>query len=91
VGLVDLPYANTLPPRPAGDELAARDDPPGTGTSAITPYEPPSGLIPSLSKFPHSPRAMSWYVFVALVLVVAIGAAILIAMWLEHRNPPPGG
>jgi hypothetical protein len=34
---------------------------------------------------------MSWYVFVALMLVVAIGAAILIAMWLERRNPPPGG
>jgi predicted outer membrane lipoprotein len=34
---------------------------------------------------------MSWYVFVLLVLVFAIGAAILIAMWLEHRNRPPSG
>jgi predicted outer membrane lipoprotein len=34
---------------------------------------------------------MSWYVFVTLVLVLVIGAAILVAMWLEHRNPPPSG
>jgi hypothetical protein len=29
--------------------------------------------------------AMSWYVFVALVVVLASGAAILIALWLERR------
>jgi hypothetical protein len=29
---------------------------------------------------------MSCYAFVPLVLVVAIGAALLIAMWLEHRT-----
>ena len=63
----------------------------GSEKSSICTAEPPTGLIPSLSKFPHSRRTMSWYAFVALVLVVAIGAALLIAMWLEHRNRPPGG
>jgi len=33
---------------------------------------------------------MSWYVFIPLVVVVMIAAAILIALWLEHRKPPPG-
>jgi hypothetical protein len=34
---------------------------------------------------------MAWYTFVALVVGFAVLAAILIAMWLEHRNPPSGG
>jgi hypothetical protein len=33
---------------------------------------------------------MSWYVLLPLVVVIMIGAAILIALWLEHRKPPPG-
>ena len=32
---------------------------------------------------------MSWYVFVPLVVVLVSGAAIVIALWLEHRKPPP--
>jgi len=31
---------------------------------------------------------MAWYTFVALVLVIAIGAVILIALWLERPKPP---
>jgi hypothetical protein len=31
---------------------------------------------------------MAWYTFVALVLVVAIGAMVSIALWLERRRPP---
>jgi hypothetical protein len=30
---------------------------------------------------------MSWYTFVALVVVLAVIAALLIAMWLERRRP----
>jgi len=33
---------------------------------------------------------MAWYTFVALVLVVALGAVVLIALWLERRKPPGG-
>jgi uncharacterized protein YneF (UPF0154 family) len=29
---------------------------------------------------------MSWYVFVPLVLVLALGAAIVIAMWLDRKD-----
>ena len=29
---------------------------------------------------------MSWYAFVPLVLVLAIGAAILVAMWLDRKG-----
>jgi hypothetical protein len=31
---------------------------------------------------------MSWYSFVAVVVVLAVIAALLIAMWLERRGPP---
>ena len=29
---------------------------------------------------------MSWYVFVPLVVALTIGAAILIAMWLDRKG-----
>jgi len=29
---------------------------------------------------------MSWYAFVPLVVVLTIGAAILIAMWLDRKG-----
>jgi hypothetical protein len=31
---------------------------------------------------------MSWYAFVPVVVVLAVIAALLIAMWLERRKPP---
>jgi hypothetical protein len=31
---------------------------------------------------------MSWYAFVAVVVLLAVIAALLVAMWLERRNPP---
>jgi hypothetical protein len=31
---------------------------------------------------------MSWYTFVAVVVVLAIIAALLIAVWLDRRRPP---
>jgi hypothetical protein len=30
---------------------------------------------------------MNWYTFVALVVVLAVIAALLIAIWLERRKP----
>jgi predicted outer membrane lipoprotein len=43
-----------------------------------------SGFLYQLAITP----AMSWYIFVPLVVVLASATAILIAVWLEHRNPP---
>jgi hypothetical protein len=31
---------------------------------------------------------MSWYTFVAVVVLLAVIAALLIAIWLEGRKPP---
>jgi hypothetical protein len=31
---------------------------------------------------------MSWYTFVAVVVLLAVIAALLIAIWLERRKPP---
>jgi hypothetical protein len=84
------PYSLPTPPGAgAGAGFARAAGRAGRENTSKYTHEPPSGLIPSLCKLPHSRRAISWYVFVALVLVVTIGAALLIAMWLEHRNPPP--
>ena len=49
----------------------------GSAYRAVRPYR----LITSLIKLRHS-----WYAFVPLVLVLAIGAAILVAMWLDRKG-----